>query len=68
VWWYILVIPALGWLRQETLEFKASLGYIMRSYLKIFSSFWKWYKAYGKVASLVQRLSSLDPLEGKFSM
>jgi hypothetical protein len=29
-WWYKPVIPALGRVRQENLEFKASLGYITR--------------------------------------
>jgi hypothetical protein len=29
VWWYILVIPAFGTLRQEEHEFKASLGYMV---------------------------------------
>jgi hypothetical protein len=29
------VIPALGRLRQEDLEFKTGLGYIIRTYLKI---------------------------------
>jgi hypothetical protein len=29
VWWCMLVIPALGRLRQEDLEFKASLGCIV---------------------------------------
>jgi hypothetical protein len=33
-WWFTPVIAALGKLRQEVLEFKASLGYITRSYLK----------------------------------
>jgi hypothetical protein len=30
-WWYLAVIPALGRLRQKDCEFKASLGYIVRS-------------------------------------
>jgi hypothetical protein len=30
VWWYTLVILALGRLRQDDLEMVASLGYIMR--------------------------------------
>jgi hypothetical protein len=34
VWWCESVIPALGRLRQENLEFKASLNYIIISYLK----------------------------------
>jgi hypothetical protein len=34
VWWCMPVIPALGRLRQEHLEFKASLSYLVRSYLK----------------------------------
>jgi hypothetical protein len=29
-WWCTTVIPALGRLRQEDLEFKASLGYIQK--------------------------------------
>jgi hypothetical protein len=32
--WYTPVIPALGSLRQEKHEFKASLGYIARACLK----------------------------------
>jgi hypothetical protein len=31
VWWYMLIISALGRQGQEDLEFKASLGYIVRS-------------------------------------
>jgi hypothetical protein len=34
VWWYVPVIPALGKLRQEEPEFQASLGYMIRTYLK----------------------------------
>jgi hypothetical protein len=33
-WCCIYVIPALGKLRQEDGEFKVSLGYIVRRYLK----------------------------------
>jgi hypothetical protein len=33
-WWYIVVIPALGRLSQEDLEFKFSLGYKARHCLK----------------------------------
>jgi hypothetical protein len=34
VWWYTLVILALGRLTQEDLKFKTSLGYRVRSCLK----------------------------------
>jgi hypothetical protein len=34
VWWYTSAIPALGRLRQEDHEFKASLGFTVRSFLK----------------------------------
>jgi hypothetical protein len=34
VCWLTLVIPALGKLRQEDLEFKTSLDYIVRTWLK----------------------------------
>jgi hypothetical protein len=33
-WWYIPIIPALRRLRQEDCEFKTSLGYIVKLYLK----------------------------------
>jgi hypothetical protein len=33
LWWRTPEIPALGRLRQEAHEFKASLGYIVRSFL-----------------------------------
>jgi hypothetical protein len=33
-WWYILVISALGRLRQGDLEFKASMDYLERPCLK----------------------------------
>jgi hypothetical protein len=33
-WWYTRVIPALGRLRQESCEFQAILGYIVRLCLK----------------------------------
>jgi hypothetical protein len=33
-WWCSPVIPKLGKLRQEDLEFKASLNYILRSCLR----------------------------------
>jgi hypothetical protein len=34
LWWHLPVIPALGRLRQEELEFEASLDYTARSCLK----------------------------------
>jgi hypothetical protein len=34
VWWYMPVIPTLGRMKQGNLEFKARLGYIVRSCLK----------------------------------
>jgi hypothetical protein len=34
MWWFIPISPILRRLRQEDREFKASLGYIERSYLK----------------------------------
>jgi hypothetical protein len=34
VWWCIFVILALGRLRQEDVEFKANLGYIVRTCFK----------------------------------
>jgi hypothetical protein len=33
-WWCTFVIPALERLRQEDVEFKGSLGYIVKPYLK----------------------------------
>jgi hypothetical protein len=33
-WLYTPVIPALGWLRQEDPEFKASLGHRVKTCLK----------------------------------
>jgi hypothetical protein len=30
VWWYLPVIPALGRLRQEDLQFETSLGYVVK--------------------------------------
>jgi hypothetical protein len=33
-WWHVPVISALGWWRQENWEVRASLGYIVRRYLK----------------------------------
>jgi hypothetical protein len=37
-WWYLSIIPALGRLRQ-TLDFKASLRYMARPYLKTTTKF-----------------------------
>jgi hypothetical protein len=34
VWWHTSAIPAFGRLMQEDTEFKVSLGYTMRPYLK----------------------------------
>jgi hypothetical protein len=34
VWWYTSIIPAVRRLRQEDLEFKASLGYTAKPCLK----------------------------------
>jgi hypothetical protein len=34
VWWHTSLIPAIGKLRQEGHNFKANLGYIMRTCLK----------------------------------
>jgi hypothetical protein len=34
MWWYIPIIPAFQRKRQEDDNFKASLGYIARPYLK----------------------------------
>jgi hypothetical protein len=34
VWWFIPVMPAFGKLKQEDCKFVASLGYIVRLYLK----------------------------------
>jgi hypothetical protein len=34
VWWFVPVIPALRRLRQKHQEFHASLGFIVRTYLK----------------------------------
>jgi hypothetical protein len=31
MWWFRLIIPVLGRLRQKDLEFEASLGYIVNS-------------------------------------
>jgi hypothetical protein len=33
-WRYMLIIPTLGWLRQEDCKFQANLGYIVRPYQK----------------------------------
>jgi hypothetical protein len=33
-WWHICVIPVLQKLSQKDPKFKASLGYIVRSYIK----------------------------------
>jgi hypothetical protein len=35
VWWFTLVIPAFGRVRQENCKFKANLSYIARPCLKI---------------------------------
>jgi hypothetical protein len=35
-WWQALIIPVLRRLRQGDPKFKASLGYIVRSYLKMY--------------------------------
>jgi hypothetical protein len=34
VWWHMPIIPGVGKLRQEAYEFKASLNYIERPFLK----------------------------------
>ena len=36
VWWHTAVIPALGRLTQEDLEFETWLGYIVRPYLTVY--------------------------------